>query len=340
MNAESTTHALPREKLTLGLLLFSALSALGGGIALVVAREGSDALPPLSVLKFTPFESFLLPGLVLIVFVGGTSVAAALAVWRRLSIAIDLALLAGGVLTFWIASETAMLREVHGLQIAYGALGLAILALGVRAGLRSGEARHRWVILVTAAETVGYLLPSTVGVLAHRAEASVGMLSVNVIAAGLGEGACLGLGQAWAMPLAVNRARYALHTSLAAGLVWSASMLAIWLFSNDAVGGGAKMAAGALFAVCALSAIGTMQWLLLRRHAEKAGRWIAWTALAWTLALPWSFLPGIVVDEWTPLAAHLVLWGAGGALMAYVVALVTWLGMRGLVRRRIAVGNF
>jgi hypothetical protein len=77
----------------------------------------------------------------------------------------------------------------------------------------------------------------------------------------------------------------------------------------------------------ALFAIGGAQWIELRHHRVPARRWIGWTALAWLVALPLSFAPGPLVDETTPLAAHIVLWGCGGVLMAYVMALITWRGV-------------
>ena len=77
-------------------------------------------------------------------------------------------------------------------------------------------------------------------------------------------------------------------------------------------------------------AIGGLQWLELRVHVRRAAGWVAWTALAWTLALPLSFLPSPLVDEHTALPVHFVLWGTSGLAMAFVMALVTWQGARRL----------
>jgi len=75
-----------------------------------------------------------------------------------------------------------------------------------------------------------------------------------------------------------------------------------------------------------LTAIGLAQWVELRHHVPRAWRFIVWTALAWTLALPFSSAPGPFVDESTPLVPQIVLWTLGGAMMA----LVTWLRARRL----------
>lgn len=86
-------------------------------------------------------------------------------------------------------------------------------------------------------------------------------------------------------------------------------------------------------AIVALFAIGTAQWLELRHHVVRARAWIMWTALAWLVALPLSFLPAPLVDATTPFAVHVALWTAGGFLMALVMALVTWQGVRRLDQR-------
>jgi hypothetical protein len=60
----------------------------------------------------------------------------------------------------WIAAELAMLRAASWLHAVYGALGVAMLGLAVRAAWRTRLPRHRWVIAVTAAEAAGYLAPA------------------------------------------------------------------------------------------------------------------------------------------------------------------------------------
>lgn len=310
------------------LALFAASSALGGAAQLIAGRSGS-ALAPRALLAHTPFDSFLVPGLLLGGIVGGASAIAAVLAWRRSRAAIDAAIVAGGALTVWIAAEVAMLREASWLHAVYGALGLAMLGLAVRAAWRTRLPRHRWVIAVTAAEAAGYLAPALAGILSARAgEPS----AIAIVAAGLVEGLALGAGQAWALPFRVRRRRYALLTSLGAGAVWAGvmAMMRIGGALPPALAAIIGAAAGAL----ALAAIGAAQWLELRRHAARAWRWIAWTALAWAIALPLSFAPSPFVDESTPLAAHVALWGAGGLLMAYAMALVTWRGVRQLASSR------
>lgn len=173
---------------------------------------------------------------------------------------------------------------------------------------------------VTAAEAVGFLAPTLAGVLTARAGVEGAPQAAAVVAGGLVEGLVLGAGQSWALPLAVRRTRFALLTSLGAGVVWAGVMAAMQLHPL----------VGIAAAFVGLGAIGSAQWVELRHHAKRAWRWIAWTAAAWALALPLSFLPGPFVDERTPFGTQLLVWGGGGLLMALVMAIVTWQGVRRL----------
>jgi hypothetical protein len=316
-----------QRNLVLALATTVAISAIVGGLATVAARAGNKALPR-ELLAHTPFATYLIPGMLLTIVVGGTSLACALMTWRRSLWSIDATLVAGGALTTWIVVES-LIIPTSWLQVAFGALGVTLLALGVHMAWRAGEPRHRWIIVVTCAETVGYLAPSLAGILATRAGWTEGERAIAVVAAGLVEGFALGCGQAWALPLPVRRLRFALLTALGGGFVW-AMVMTIMLFASRwpvAV----AVIVNAVAGMVGLASIGTAQLLELRHRAKRTRSWIAWTALAWLVALPMSFAPGPFVDESTPLASHVVLWGCGGLLMAFAMAAITWQGVRRLV---------
>jgi hypothetical protein len=321
-----------RERLVLGLALFVGVTAVAGGLGIVLGEPGAPYVPTPELLAHTPFDGFLVPGLLLAVAVGGSALVAAFLTARRSRFAPDAVLLAGGALTLWIAVEVALIRELAVLQAVYGVLGGVLLALGASMGFRSGEPRHRWVLLVTLAESAGYLAPATAGILLARAQAGEAARTVFLVLAGLVEGLLLGVGQAQAFPLSVHKGRYALLTSLGAGIVWGAVMSLMLLGRGGRVPAAGMIALGVAAGLVGLVAIGGLQWLELRRRTSRARGWIAWTALAWALALPLSFLAGPFVDERTPLPIHFVLWGSTGVMMAYVMALVTWQGARRVAR--------
>src|SRR5690606_15262819 len=67
----------------LGLSLFTGATALAGGAQLIVFHGGAPWLPPLEMLRFTPFDDYLIPGVVLFSFVGLPSIVAAGVAFRR-----------------------------------------------------------------------------------------------------------------------------------------------------------------------------------------------------------------------------------------------------------------
>lgn len=114
------------------LCLLVGLTALGGGIALVAAPDGSLVHMPVSELAHSPFSSFLVPGLLLLLVIGvGSTVAGAL-VARRASSANLAVLAAGTALLVWISTEMVMLRTANLLQLAYLVVAIAMISEALR----------------------------------------------------------------------------------------------------------------------------------------------------------------------------------------------------------------
>jgi len=114
--------------LALVALGFLAISATGGAVFLMAHPLGSPAQMPLSVLEHSPFHSFLIPGIILLVSSGllGTGVfGLTLFRVRRYGWWI---VLQGVVLFGWIAVEVIMLRAVVWLHYLYW--GMAVLLMG------------------------------------------------------------------------------------------------------------------------------------------------------------------------------------------------------------------
>jgi hypothetical protein len=318
---------LPFRAWILGTSAFTALSATFGGLALVYWQDGSSFVP-LTLLERTIFRSFLIPGLLLLVVVGGSSVACSICAWRQSERTIDAAWLAGGSMTIWIVAEVGQMGQFHPLQLIYGALGVMLLVLSTLAAHAAGSTRQRWVVTVTLFEGLGFLAPLVVALLVGRAGLAEWQQVVCIAGAGGVEGALLGLGQATAWPLPIRKARYVMLSSLAALAVWFVVLLGRWgiVMSSSSQPIIAVLLGLAMLAV-GLTAIGGLQALELRRVTSSVGAWVAWTALAWIVALPLSFLPSPLVDERTPLWTHLALWSSAGFMMAYAMALVTGYGV-------------
>lgn len=118
--------------------LFVALTAVGGGIALVAGLEANRF--PADWLKGTPFASYVIPGLILAVIVGGSAALAAVFMLRSPASGALASMLAGAVMMGWIVAEILILEqpsEPTWTEVFYFALGLGMAVLGrmvVRAG--------------------------------------------------------------------------------------------------------------------------------------------------------------------------------------------------------------
>jgi len=113
---------------------FNLVSAVIGMVLLVFVGGDTVGMPS-EWLERTPFSSWIGPGLILGVVVGGVQVLALLAHRRRLSVAWGLHAASGLVMMIWIFVEIAMLlvwSPLHGIYFATGLLQtvLAVLALG------------------------------------------------------------------------------------------------------------------------------------------------------------------------------------------------------------------
>jgi hypothetical protein len=130
------------------LCLFTGVTAVAGGLALFGwPKGGGEYGPPLSLLDPTPFRDFLIPGLLLFVFVGLTNLAAWVMVLRRHPFSEIAAFGGGGALTVWILVEMVMLRTAHWLQWLYLAIGVATMAAALWLWLKRPAAARQWRLI-------------------------------------------------------------------------------------------------------------------------------------------------------------------------------------------------
>ena len=119
-------RAIPRIILIV-LCAFNALSAIGGGVGMLA--PGSIGMP-LSVIKDSPFTSFLWPALILLIIVGGTQLLALVTVSRRSGTALLWSTVAGFGMIIWIFVEVAFM-ETFAINVLYFATALAQVAMVV-----------------------------------------------------------------------------------------------------------------------------------------------------------------------------------------------------------------
>jgi len=108
---------------------FIALTAVFGGITVAT---GVDKFPP-GWLAGTVFSSYLVPGLILAVVVGGSATAATFAILRKRDSGTLLSALAGGILLGWLVGERLILPsaafspQFWWLEAIYVAAGLMMV---------------------------------------------------------------------------------------------------------------------------------------------------------------------------------------------------------------------
>ena len=105
---------------------FNTLSAIGGGIGMVVTNGLGM---PLSALEGSPFTSFAVPAAVLIVVVAGTQALATVLLAARRESALVWTAVAGIGMLVWIFVETIVIRGGSFLQVLYFTTGIAQLVL-------------------------------------------------------------------------------------------------------------------------------------------------------------------------------------------------------------------
>jgi hypothetical protein len=125
---KSTTLRMQRvaRRTLLFLLAFGSLSAIGGAVALLLTNGLGM---PLAMLNGSPFSSFVVPALLLLVVVGGTQILGLTLLLRRAPSALLWSAVAGFGMTIWILVETVTIQGFSVLQAIYFTLGIVQLAL-------------------------------------------------------------------------------------------------------------------------------------------------------------------------------------------------------------------
>ena len=112
-----------RSRALLGLHVFNGLTAVGGGLALMVRWIPDQR----SWVEHTGFADNYFPGVILMAVVGGSALVAALAMMKRVEGWRLSSIVAGMIMVFWIVGEVASIRGFHFLQVIYLITGMLVL---------------------------------------------------------------------------------------------------------------------------------------------------------------------------------------------------------------------
>lgn len=114
-----------KRKIVIGLLYFSAVASILGGIGLMQGKMGL----PLSWLEPTSFTSYYFPGVILMAIVGGSALIAAVSQQKQLVGANLASVVAGTIMLIWVVGEIASIREINFMQFMFFAIGFSIVLL-------------------------------------------------------------------------------------------------------------------------------------------------------------------------------------------------------------------
>ena len=112
------------------LLFFTGITALIGGSMLIYDPSGSPLRMTTAILAGAPFDTFLLPGLILFLFIGVSCIVIAfLEIYDR-TYSTKLMLYQGIVMIGWIVVQLLIIKQFHLLQLVYLLIGVALVYTG------------------------------------------------------------------------------------------------------------------------------------------------------------------------------------------------------------------
>lgn len=121
------------------LLAFITVTSILSGLLMMSKPDGSILYLSLTILEGTPFKSFMVPGILLAIVVGGVSLVAVFLNIDRHPGRYNWAMASGIVTCAWIILQMLMISSIHWMHFAYLiAGGLIILA--------SYQLKGKWVV--------------------------------------------------------------------------------------------------------------------------------------------------------------------------------------------------
>ena len=113
------------------LLLFNAIFALFGGWGLMSDPSGASMQMPMSYLEHSPFEDFLVPGIILFITNGLFSLLFAVLALLKFMNYSWLVIFQGFILVGWLIVQIIMIRVFYGpLHVLYLSVGILLITTG------------------------------------------------------------------------------------------------------------------------------------------------------------------------------------------------------------------
>ena len=112
------------------LLIINGMGALYGGLNLIVYPNGNSLQLPLEYLQHSPFNNYFIPGVILFVMNGLSSLFICVAILLDSKRYAILILMQGCILACWIFIQILMLQSVNSLHLAVGITALLLMLCG------------------------------------------------------------------------------------------------------------------------------------------------------------------------------------------------------------------
>jgi hypothetical protein len=113
------------------LLLINSIGALWGGAGLIYDPSGEFMQMPLDFLTHSPFNSYLIPGIILFTVNGLMCLAAAILTIRKWSYHPQLIILQGALLAGWLSVQIIMIQVFYApLHLPFYLIALALIVSG------------------------------------------------------------------------------------------------------------------------------------------------------------------------------------------------------------------
>jgi hypothetical protein len=112
------------------LLLFNGAGALYGGWNLIVHPDGSSMQLSLDLLEHTPFDNYLMPGIILFVVNGLFSLVVFVILLLNIKSYSLFVAAQGFLLTGWIVIQMILIQTVYFLHTILGSIGLLLIVIG------------------------------------------------------------------------------------------------------------------------------------------------------------------------------------------------------------------
>jgi len=113
------------------LLFFNGISAIFGGLGLIIDPSGELMQMPLEFLQYSPFPDFLIPGIILFTFNGLLSFIIAVLTILKVKIYPWLIIFEGCVLAIWLTVQIIFIKVFYPpLHIPYYLTGIFLIVTG------------------------------------------------------------------------------------------------------------------------------------------------------------------------------------------------------------------